>query len=118
MPKYACSWGWLEVDGKRYENDVVVHVDGSVTAREIDRSRSYRGEYFHVPLSENELGFVEKERPEVVIVGGGHKGMLVLTPKAKELLSGYVVLVGTTERAVELMNQEKRRFVAVLHSKC
>ncbi|MGD1061145.1 MAG: MTH938/NDUFAF3 family protein [Methanomassiliicoccales archaeon] len=118
MPGFACSWGWLEVNGKRFENDVVVHVDGSVTPREVELSMPYRHEYFHIPLSENELVFLEKEKPEVVIIGGGHKGMMTVTPKARELLSRYAVLEGTTEKAVELMNAEKRPFVAILHSTC
>ncbi|MDD1770113.1 MAG: MTH938/NDUFAF3 family protein [Methanomassiliicoccales archaeon] len=118
MPKFACGWGWLEIDGMRFEKDVVVHVDGSVTPRAVELSHPYRTEYFHVPLSELELGFLEEEKPEVVIVGAGHKGMMTITPKAKELLSRYVVIEGTTENAVKAMNAEKRRFVAILHSTC
>jgi hypothetical protein len=118
MPKFACSWGWLEIDGKRFEKDVVVHVDGSVTPRETEKSMPYSREYFHIPLSELELGFLEDEKPEVVFIGGGHKGMMTMTPKAKELLARYDVMEGTTEKAVESMNGEKRRFVAILHSTC
>ena len=118
MPKFACSWGWLEVDGKRYERDVIVHVDGTVSPRDTERSMAYRGEYFHIPLSELELDFLETEKPEVVIIGGGHKGMMTLTPKAKDILSRYVMRTGTTEKAVECMNDEPRRFVAILHSTC
>jgi hypothetical protein len=40
MQKFSCSWGWLEVEGKRYEKDVVVHVDGSVTPRNVEVSKS------------------------------------------------------------------------------
>ena len=118
MPKYSCSWGYLEVEGKRFDMDVVVHVDGSVTPREVELSRPYRGEFFHVPLSEDELGFLDGERPEVVIIGAGHKGMLTLTPKAREILSKYVVFEGPTENAVKRMNEESRKFVAILHSTC
>ncbi len=116
--RYTCSWGSLEIDGKRYEGDVVVHVDGSVTPRNTAASLGYRKELFHTPLSENELGFLDDEAPEVVIVGGGHKGMMTVTPLAKEILAKYKVFSGTTERAVEAMNREKRRFVAILHSTC
>ncbi len=119
MPKYACSWGYLEVDGKRFDGDVIVHVDGSITPRPIELSRHLRGQdYFHVPLSEDELGFLEAENPEVVIIGAGHRGMMIVTPKAKEILSKYVVIEAMTENAVKAMNVETRRFVAILHSKC
>jgi len=118
MQKFSCSWGWLEVEGKRYEKDVVVHVDGSVTPRNVEVSKSYLRESFHIPLSELELDFLEAEDPEVVIIGGGHKGMMTITPRAKEILARYEVQAVTTPRAVELMNTEKRRFVAILHSTC
>ncbi len=118
MAKFACSWGYLEVDGKRYDKDVVVHVDGSVTPRSVELSHPYRRDYFHVPLSEFELGFLEDERPEVVIVGAGHKGMMTITPKAREILLHYVLVEGTTENAVKAMNGEKRKTVAILHSTC
>jgi len=116
--KYACSWGWLEVEGKRFEGDVIVHVDGTVTPRKTNLSIEYRKELFHTPLSELELGFLEEERPEVVIVGGGHKGMMTITPLAKEILAKFEIFSGTTEKAVEAMNREKRKFVAILHSTC
>ncbi len=116
--RYSCSWGWLEVDGKRYEGDVIVHVDGSITPRDASSSLEYRRELFHTPLSERELGFLEDEEPAVVIIGGGHKGMMTVTPLAKEMLAKYEVISGTTEKAVEKLNAEKRRVVAILHSTC
>lgn len=118
MQKFSCSWGWLEVEGKRHEKDVVVHVDGSVTSRNVEVSKPYLGEYFHIPLSELELDFLAAEDPEVVIVGGGYKGMMTITPRAKEILARYEVQAVTTPRAIELMDMEKRRFVAILHSTC
>lgn len=112
------SWGSIIVDGQRYDGDVVVHVDGQVTARRTDLSLPYRRELFHTPLSEGELGFIIEEGPEVIIVAAGFKGMLTLTPEAKEMLGPYETKVLLTPEAVEAVNKEGRRFVAFLHLTC
>jgi hypothetical protein len=116
--KVEVNWGWIAIDGKRYDGDVVVHVDGSITPRECSLSLPYRHELFHTPLSEAELGFLEKERPEVVIIAAGHKSMLTLTSKAKEMLSSYECKVVLTQEAARLASTETRRFVAFFHLTC
>lgn len=116
--RIEANWGWATVDGQRYEGDVVIHVDGGVTPRQTHLSLRYKGEMFHTPLSEDELGFLREERPETVIVGAGFKGMLTLTPKAKELLAPYDPRVVVTPAAADLVSKEARRFVAFLHLTC
>ena len=116
--KVEANWAWIAIDGKRYDGDVVVHVDGSVTPRETALSLPYRRELFHTPLSEAELGFLEKEEPEVVIIAAGHKGMLTLTPEAREMLGPYECKVALTPEAARLASIEKRRFVAIFHLTC
>ena len=116
--RFEANWGWISIDGRRYDGDVVVHVDGTVTPRETALSMPYRKELFHTPLSELELRFLEKERPEAVIVATGHKGMLTLTPKAKEMLSAYDTKVALTPEAARLASTETRRYVAIFHLTC
>ncbi|MDD1757039.1 MAG: hypothetical protein LUQ39_09435 [Methanomassiliicoccales archaeon] len=116
--KVEANWGWMTIDGRRYDGDVVIHVDGAVTPRETALSLSYRKEMFHTPLSERELHFLSAERPEVVIVAAGHKGMLTLTPAAKEMLDAYATKVVLTPEAARLASVEGRRFVAIFHLTC
>ena len=108
----------VKIDGTQYVQDVVLHVDGRITLRETELSLPYRADYFHVPLSENEVRPLLAERPEVVIIGAGFKGMLSLTPGAKALLEGVETHILTTDRALELLNREERGLVAVLHLTC
>jgi hypothetical protein len=116
--RMEANWGWIVIDGRRYDGDVVVHADGTVTPRDVASSLPYRKELFHTPLSELELGFLSEERPEVVIVAAGHKGMLTLTPAAKEMLSAYNAKVALTPEAARLASIENRRFVAIFHLTC
>ncbi len=116
--RYEAAHGWFSIDGNRFTHDVVVHSDGLVERRRVELSQAYRGEYFHTPLSERELDFIDEERPEVLIVGAGFKGMMQLTPIAQKRLKGIPVITLTTDKAIEMMNQERRRFAAILHLTC
>ncbi|MEM0449866.1 MAG: hypothetical protein QW520_08620 [Methanomassiliicoccales archaeon] len=116
--RVKAGWGYVEIDDKSYEGDIVVHVDGTVTKRQTYLSFPYRSEFFHVPLSEKELDFLENENPEVVYVGAGHKGMLSLTPNAKKVLSEYELKIMLTEAVAVAISQEKRRMVAFIHTTC
>jgi hypothetical protein len=118
MEQYQAAHGWFSRDGERFTHDVIVHIDGRVERRSEDLSQAYRGDYFHTPLSERELDFLDEEKPEVLIIGAGFKGMMQLTPRAKEKVSGYQVFAQTTDKAIGIMNLEKRRFVAILHLTC
>jgi hypothetical protein len=108
----------VEYGGQRRYRDLLIHVDGRASDRDTERSMPYRSEYFHVPLSELELGDLAVEKPDVVIVGAGFKGMMSLTPRARELLSDYESVVVTTDKAIERVNSERRRFYAILHLTC
>ncbi len=118
--------GWFMVNGTKYEHDIIIHVDGSVTGRNCgcspamraQLSQTYIRDYFHAPLTECELDFLKDEMPEVVIIGAGFRSMLPLTPKAKEILAMYEHKVLSTPMAIELIGTERRRFVAILHSTC
>ncbi len=118
MNRYEGAHGWFSIDGTRFAHDVIVHSDGRVDRRHVELSLPYRDEYFHTPLSERELGFLDEERPEVLIIGAGFKGMMQLTPLALERLKGCQVFALTTDKAIEMMNRESGRFVAILHLAC
>jgi hypothetical protein len=110
--------GFININGKRFEKDVIIHADGSITERPVEISKSEKSDYFHIPLTEKELGFVDEEKPEVVIIGLGFKAMLPITPRAKERLSKYELKAVPTYRAIELVQEEKRKFIAILHLTC
>ncbi len=118
MTVVRTGFGWIEIDGRRYDHDVVVHVDGSVTRRKKKASKALKGEYGHTPLSERELGFLRDERPAAVYIGLGHYGDLPLTPGAEEILAVYDTVIGATDEILPALGEERRRHVAVLHVTC
>ena len=112
------GFGWIEVNGTRYEHDVIIHADGAVTKRKKKASKVYRSEYGHTPLSEGELDFLADEKPELVYIGTGQYGDLPVTPKAESVLTHYNGVVMPTPDLLPSIVAEKRRFVAILHITC
>lgn len=111
-------FGWFESRGKRYEHDIVIHTDGSITKRKKKLSKPLKEKYGHTPLSAEELAFLEKERPKVVYIGTGQYGNLPVTPEATTLLEAYKSVIKETPAILRRLKKEKRKYVAVLHVTC
>lgn len=112
------GFGWIEVGGRRYEHDIIIHPGGSVTKRRKKDSKGLKGDYGHTPLSEFELGFLAKENPGVVYVGTGQYGSLPVTPGARDLLASYAPVIMPTEEILSFIEKEKRPYTAILHVTC
>jgi len=112
------SFGSVNIGGLTYEEDLVVHVDGEISKRKKKKSRELKLIYGHTPLSERELDFLDKEKPEVVYVGTGYDGALPITPKALKILEKYETVVQPTPNIIEKLVTEKRKHVALIHVTC
>ncbi len=112
------GFGWIEVGGRKFDHDIVIHTDGSVTRRKKKLSKGMKGDYGHTPLSESELGFLRDEKPDAVYVGTGQYGSLPLTPGAEEILSTYPTVVMPTGDILPSLDRETRTHVAILHITC
>ncbi len=69
------EFGWIEIDQVRYDHDVIIHRDGSVTKRSKKKSKELKSTYGHTPLSDHELEVLKKEKPEIVYIGTGQYGI-------------------------------------------
>ena len=76
----------LNYSGRKYEEDIIVHVDGKITKRKKKKSKEFKPIHGHTPLSENELGFLSEEKPEVVYVGIGYDSASPITENAQKIL--------------------------------
>jgi hypothetical protein len=112
------EFGWVEVNGVKYENDIILHVDGSITKRKKKKSRDLKSLYGHTPLSERELDFLSEEKPDVVYIGTGHNAALPITPEAISILKKYETVILPTQEMTEKINQEHRKMVALIHVTC
>jgi hypothetical protein len=111
-------YGWVEIDQVRYDHDVVIHSDRSVQKRSKKRSRKLRHLFGHTPLTGSELEFLEAETPSVVYIGTGQFDELPLTVDALKILSGYTSFLRPTPVVLAMLEEERRKFAAILHVSC
>jgi hypothetical protein len=112
------EFGWIKVNGEKYEKDIVIHSDGSISKREKKKSKDLKAQYGHTPLSELELDFLSGEKFEALYVGTGHEGALPITPKALEILKKHDAKILPTPEVMEKIEAEQRPFVAMIHVTC
>jgi len=107
------SFGRITIDGKTYTSDVIIYpgrVDSSWWRKE--------GHYLQVI----DLINVIKTKPDILIIGTGYSGVMVVPKETISHLEskGIEVHVTQTEKAVELFNKFKKdtMVVAALHLTC
>jgi len=115
--EWSTGFGWVEINGRRYEHDIVVHTDGRVTKRRKKASKGLRDEYGHTPLSHHELDVLD-EGPKRVIVGTGQDGALPITPEARRMLVAYEHLIAPTPKALKVLSEERKGTLAIIHVTC
>jgi len=117
MDVRLCEFGSIEVDGQKYEHDIVID-GGDVRKRKKKLSKSYRAEFGHTPLSADEDLPWGGNR---LIIGTGAYGSLPIMTEVIEEASrrGVAVDAVPTEEACLLITGSDARDVhAVLHVTC
>jgi len=107
------SFGRITIDGKTYTSDVIIYpgrVDSSWWRKE--------GHYLQVV----DLTDVINAKPEVLIIGTGYSGVMVVPKETISHLEskGIEVHVARSEKAVETFNklQKEKLVIAALHLTC
>lgn len=112
------AFGWIEIDKVRYEHDVIIHTDGSVTRRSKKKSKELKSTYGHTPLSDHELEFLTQEKPEIIYIGTGQSGDLPIIPDAKKILSRFETIIRPTPEILAMLKEEHRSYIAIIHVTC
>jgi len=112
------GFGWIEVGGRTYDHDIIIHIDRSVSRRKKKVSKELKGDYGHTPVSEHELAFLRDEKPDIVYIGTGQYGSLPLTPGAEKILSAFSAVIMPTGEILSSLDKEERSHVAILHITC
>ena len=117
MEAKLIAFGEIEIDGERYDHDVVIEA-GKVSKRAKKASKVFQGQYGHTPLS------VEEAIPwggKQLIVGTGMYGSLPIMPEVHKEAKrhGTEIVVLPTEDACRLLRKLKRKDTyAILHVTC
>ena len=117
MDAHLRAFGVLEIDGRRYEHDVVIE-EGRVRKRRKGPSRPYRQAYGHTPLSTDEA--IPWSAPRLII-GTGASGQLPIMPavRAEAARRGVELIAEPTASACErLRDLDPTSYAAILHVTC
>ena len=105
------AFGEIEINGKKYNNDVTVWWYGEIEEREKS----------HV-FSRKELLRLLESDPEIIVVGTGQSGLCKVEPSARTeaKLNGVELIAEVTPKAVEEFNKlvKKKRVIGVFHLTC
>lgn len=108
----SCDFGKIKIDGKEYTHDVILNQDKV--------SPWWQQQSHWVDVSD--LGEIIEKKPEIVILGTGHSGVMEVSKEAKEYLEklGIEVIVEQTKKACDIFNKlsEKGGVVAAFHLTC
>jgi hypothetical protein len=111
----AYSFGSIRIDGTTYEHDIIIE-GGKVRKRKKGDSKKYRGEFGHTPVS------VDEEIPwdcKRLVIGTGGGALPVMDEVKRQAKRRKIeLLIVPTERAIELLQQERKSTNAILHVTC
>jgi len=117
MDAKLVAFGLIEIEGQRFEHDVVLE-QGVIRKRKKGPSKVHRERYGHTPLS------VDEDIPwsaSVLIIGTGASGRLPIMPELYEEARrrGVEVVAEPTDDACErLRSADPKDVSAVLHVTC
>ena len=117
MDAVLVSFGEVEIDGRRFDHDVVIE-HGRIRKRKKAPSKVYRDRYGHTPLSPDEAIPWSARR---LIVGTGASGSLPVMPEllAEAARRGVeVVSLPTAEACALLADVPDDDLAAILHVTC
>jgi hypothetical protein len=117
MEARLISFGVIEIDGHRFEHDVVLE-GGVIRKRKKGPSKVYRERFGHTPLSADEA--IPWSSP-VLIIGTGASGQLPVMPEVYEEARrrGVEIIAEPTEDACRRLREaDDRAASAILHVTC
>ena len=114
MKAKKLSFGSINIDGKNYFKDIVIH-KGKIKKRKKKESKKFRGRFGHTPLSilENIPWDCKK-----LIIGTGHNSALPVMNEVKEKAKnkGVELVLKSTPDAILYINEKNTNLI--LHLAC
>ena len=108
----------LEVNGKKYDNDILIRLDGTIEKRKKKLSKEIFGTSHTISLAEAE--YVYEDGAEKLIIGSGQSAMVKLSDEASEFFMQKKCKVDLlpTPEAIECWNKTKSQTIGLFHITC
>ncbi len=112
------KFGSITVGGVKYENDILIRLDGEVKKRKKKLSKKVYGTSHKLSLAEAE--FVYETGVEKLIIGSGQSGMLKLSKEAEEFFKQKQckITLQSTPKAIKAWNKAKGKTIGLFHITC
>ena len=112
------EFGWIEIDGRRYEHDVLIRRDGTVEKRKKKLSKRVYGTSH--TISRDEAKHVYEKGASTLIVGSGQNDCVRLSDEAAEYFKRHDVEVQLlpTPRAIDAWNEAPEDSIGLFHVTC
>lgn len=115
----STGFGWVKYKEKIYESDILVDINGQAFPRNEDELRRKFGTCHAV--SKEEMEFLLRGNPKVIVFGTGQTGMARLSAEAKSLLMKAMrtrIIEGSTPQAVKKFDSLTESKTAIFHVTC
>ncbi len=108
------GFGWIIIDGKKYEQDVLILATGEI----LNRYENFSGNNHEFSIEEAKK--LLNPKPEVIIIGTGQSGFLKVKEETIEFLKSIKVrlIALPTPKAIEIFNKLKEIKAAIFHLTC
>jgi hypothetical protein len=118
-PKIDSSrFGSITIQGEKYENDVLIRLNGEVKKRKKKLSKEIYGTSHIISL--DEAKYIYEDRADCLIVGTGQDGMVKLSDEAEKFLREKHCRVkqAPTPEAIDHWNKATGAVIALFHVTC
>ncbi len=112
------KFGSITIEGERYENDVLIRLDGKVKKRKKRLSREVFGTSHIISLAEAD--YIYEDGAESVIIGTGQSNMVKLSDEAAKFFNQKECrpILFSTPEAIHVWNEAKGRMIGLFHITC
>ena len=112
------GFGWLEIDGRRYEHDVLIRLSGEIERRKKKLSKRIYGTSHTVSLDEARHTF--ERGATTLIIGSGQYDNVRLSPEAAEYFQEHHcdVRLSPTPEAIAAWNDAPATAIGLFHVTC
>jgi hypothetical protein len=112
------KFGSITIAGKKYENDLIIRLDGKVEKRKKKLSKEIFGTSHTISLAEAE--YVYEKDAELLIIGAGQQGMVKLSTEAADFFEKQhcAVKLLPTPEAIQHWNEAKGAIIGLFHITC
>jgi hypothetical protein len=111
-------FGWIMIEGKKIEKDVIIRLGGKVEKRKKKLSKAVYGTSHTISL--DEARHVYEEGAERLIVGAGQYGLVTLSDEADDYFrrNGCDVDLRPMQEAIPVWNEAEGAVIGLFHVTC